>query len=162
MGEMGVFKPDEVNEAFAAICPGELTSKYAMYPIRAPYNERWLKVTEEFEGKPVFIKALKDEGIKTDYIWCKNGTRGKGYYHVLTKIAYNNLYSRLKSEGAGAGCCGLGDLKRADQHDTVCRIVYNRARCNRPDDVAGAEQAIDHLAGTQVNPLHGVNVTVTV
>lgn len=155
---MGAFKPDEVNEAFAAVCPGELTSKYCVYPFPKEYRAKWLSPKQDkFDGKPVFIKADKFDGVKTDYIWCKNGTEGRGYYHVLTKIAWNNLYSRLSSEGDGTCCC-MGDSKRADQWDTTRRIVYNRCRSNCPDDDKAAEQAIQHMAGTKLNPVHGLKI----
>eukprot|EP00339_Tiarina_fusa_P029193 CAMPEP_0117077502 /NCGR_PEP_ID=MMETSP0472-20121206/54654_1 /TAXON_ID=693140 ORGANISM="Tiarina fusus, Strain LIS" /NCGR_SAMPLE_ID=MMETSP0472 /ASSEMBLY_ACC=CAM_ASM_000603 /LENGTH=123 /DNA_ID=CAMNT_0004803879 /DNA_START=61 /DNA_END=428 /DNA_ORIENTATION=+ len=120
------FQPKKVNAAFADICP-ELKSKYAVYPIPEPYNLKWLAPNSTFEKKPCFIETAGDQGVIEDYVYCKLGPNGKGYYHVLTKMAYANLYSRLSAEGPGT-CCGFGDRKRADKWDTARLVVYNRSR----------------------------------
>lgn len=148
---------EEVNNAFAQICP-ELKSKYAIYPIPEKYRGRWLGFDEEFEGKPTVIPAdAKGTETPEDYVYCKNAPRGKGYYHVLTKVAYVNLYSRLSAEEPGTFCC-FGDREHSNQWDTARRVVYNRSRANRPDDAVGAVQAIDHLEGNKLNPVHGLKL----
>jgi hypothetical protein len=152
------FHPKEVNEAFAIICP-ELKSKYAVYPVPEPYNSKWLAPNSDFEKKPCYIDVSADQGLIDDYVYCKHGPNGKGYYHVLTKMAYTNLYSRLSAEGPGTTCCGFfGDRKRADQWDTARLIVYNRSRCNRPDDEAAKTQAIDHMVGTSMDQTVGLKL----
>ena len=157
LDNMGAFQADEVNEAFALFCP-ELKPHYSQYPME---HDRWLNFKEKIDGKPTFVSADTNEGFKEDYVWCKNGPVGRGYYHVLTKTAYVNLYSRLMmSEGGGAAGCGCTPKRKvlgtADQHDTARRIVYARSRCSRPNDFDAQEQQIDHMAGTKLNPVHGL------
>jgi hypothetical protein len=88
-------------------------------------------------------------------MFCKRALKGPGYYHILTKVAYVNLYSRLVSTGSGASCC-FGDREINDAWDTTRRIVYNRSRGSVPGDILAAEQAIDHMEGTKLNPVHGL------
>ena len=152
---MTVLAPSEVNKAFALYCP-ELSVPCAQYPMK---HDRWLNFQEKYEGKPTFIAAeTPDEKFKVGYVYCKAAPRGRGYYHVLTKTAYVNLYTRLMSEGPPGSCCKPKpkDLRTADQWDTARRYVYARSRCSRPDDVQAAEQQIDHYAGTKLNPVHGL------
>lgn len=151
---MPSYKPEEVNAAFDLIEPEILSSPYARYPMQF---ERWLGFDEKFEGNPSFIPSNTDEGFRKNYVYCKYGPVGKGYYHLLTKVSWNNLYSKLMNEGPGTGCGCSGDSRgRVDAHDTTRRIVYNRSRSNIPDDYKAAEQAINHMAGTKLNPLHGI------
>jgi hypothetical protein len=154
---MTSYNPDKVNLAFAVICP-ELKSKYAVYPIPSTYQGRWLtpSAEEKFEGKPVVLLTDKEDGIKEDYVYCKATPLGRGYYHMLTKVAYVNLYTRIQNEGSGAFLC-FGDKKKADQWDTCRRIVYNRSRASRPDDVQGAKQSIDHMEGSKL-PGYGLKL----
>mmetsp|Transcript_9927 Transcript_9927/g.11885 ORF Transcript_9927/g.11885 Transcript_9927/m.11885 type:complete len:142 (+) Transcript_9927:76-501(+) len=135
------FVAEEVNAAFAAICP-ELTSKYAIYPIDF---EKWLELDDVIDGEKVFQKSDNDMGLKENYVWCKNGPRGRGYYHLLTKMSYVNLYSRLSSSAPSSCCANQEMRKKVDQWDTTRRVVYNRTRPTRPNDELGAESAIDHL-----------------
>jgi hypothetical protein len=148
---MGPFKPAEVNAAFAKTCE-ELTSKYAQYPMQ---YERWYGSSELIDGMKVFIMAKKDLGFKEHYVWCKYGPTEAGYYHILTKTAHVNLYSRFDS--MAASCCG-GKIDDFDAFDTTRRITYNRARSNIPNDSKAAEQAIQHMAGTKLNPVHGLKL----
>ena len=140
------------NKAFAMTCP-DLTSKYAQYPIKF---ERWLSFDEMFEGKKAFLPSEQDEGFKEDYVYCKRGPKGKGYYHILTKVSNNNLYSRISSSSPGV-CC-FGDAKAIDAWDTTRVVVYARSRASRPDDEAAKEQCVDHHVGTKLNPVHGLKV----
>lgn len=151
---MAIISAEEVNEAFAFYCP-ELKVKCARYPMK---YDRWLNFKQTYEGKPTFIPAKTDEGLKDCYVYCKAAPCGKGYYHVLTKTAYVNLYTRLMSEGPPGGCCKPKpkDLRTTDQWDTARRYVYARSRCSRPDDAAAVEQQIDHYAGTKLNPVYGL------
>ena len=70
----------------------ELASSYAKYPLK---EKSWLGPNAKGpKGEPCFIKE-SDNGIKMDYVYCKNGINGPGYYHLLTKTSYVNLYSRV-------------------------------------------------------------------
>mmetsp|Transcript_119 Transcript_119/g.222 ORF Transcript_119/g.222 Transcript_119/m.222 type:complete len:154 (-) Transcript_119:179-640(-) len=149
--------PEEANAAFAATCP-ELTSAYARYPIDF---KRWLDLDEMMDGEKVFQKSEIDNGLKENYVWCKNGPRGQGYYHLLTQISYVNLYSRIANSAHGSACCSSKSSAqriKIDQWDITRRIVYNRTRSSRPCDSLAAEAAIDHQVGTAANPLHGLKL----
>ena len=148
---MGAFTPEQVNQAFDMTCP-ELKSKYARYPMK---RHRWLGFDETIDGQPTFIPSKQNEGLKEHYVFCKRGPKGVGYYHLLTKVSHVNLYSRIVSEGAGAGCCG-GDPKAVDAHDTTRRVVWARTKVSYPDDIAAQEQQIQHMEGTKLNPTYGL------
>lgn len=79
----------KVNQQMASICP-ELASKYAQYPLEG-YSS-WLNFEDETDGKPAFLAASQDGGLKEHNVWCM---KGKGYYHLLTKVSYVNLYNRV-------------------------------------------------------------------
>jgi hypothetical protein len=151
---MGVLSAATVNNAFDLTAP-ELKSPYARYPMK---YERWLGFDEKYDGKPTFIGFEVDEGFKEDYVYCKCGPQGKGYYHLLTQVSYVNLYSRIMSEGAGAGCLWNKDGAKFDAWDTTRLILYSRTRCSRPDDDDAKEQGIDHYVGTKLNPVYGLKL----
>jgi hypothetical protein len=151
---MGVLSDATINKAFDLTAP-ELKSQYARYPMK---YAGWLGFNEKHDGKPTFIGADTDQGFKLDYVYCKHGPNGKGYYHLLTKVSHGNLFSRIVSEGAGAGCLFNRDAAKFDAWDTTRRIVYARTRCSRPDDNDAKEQGVDHMAGTKLNPLYGLKV----
>lgn len=138
------FTAEEVNKAFKRAAPELYESEFATYPIK---YDRWLQPNEEFEGKPMFVASETDQGMETDYVFCKNGTHGKGYYHLLTKTSYVNLCSKLVSTGSGTSCCFGGDATTEDAWDTAKRICYNRSRASKPDDAVGMEQAVDCFNG---------------
>ena len=128
--------------------PNSPPSIYAVYPFPDEYKSKWLSPYDMCDKNLCFIASEEDQGKKQHYVYCKRGPLGKGYYHVLTKVAYSNLYTRLQSEGSGVVCgclAGSKAKKRAEQWDTARRLVYNRCRCSRPDDEAAAVQAIDHM-----------------
>ena len=134
-------------------CP-ELSSKYATYPLT---RDRWLKFDESIDGNTAFIAAEQDEGMKENYVYCKVGLKGPGYYHLLTKVSYVNLYNRIGNSPPSV-CCGGGSRADVDAWETTQRIVYNRSRAPRPDDTAGARASVDHMEGSKLNPVHGLNV----
>jgi len=156
---MTSFHHDDVNMAFALICP-ELKSRYAACPIPEQHGAKWLSpsATAEFEGKPIVVLAEKDDGPKEDHICCKRGPIGAGHCHVLCRTSCVNLYTRLQKEGNGLvlGCLS-GDRKHAGQWDTCRHIVCNHSRASRPDDADGAEKAIDHMEGSEL-PGHGLKL----
>ena len=149
---MGVFKAKEVNSAFKEFVPELAGVPEAAYPFQ---HERWLGFNEEYEGQPTFVASKTNDGVKPGYVYCKNAPKGPGYYHVLCKCSYVNLYARLMSEGSPSTCC-KPDAKAADRWDTARRVIYARSRCSRPDDGAAAEQQVDHMVGTALNPVHGL------
>ena len=147
---MSAYDADEVNIAFARLCP-ELKSRYAVYPFPESSPASWLVPSKgvTYEGKPVVVLAdtkEKEHPLKEDYVFCKAGPLGEGYYHVLTKTAYVNLSTRLNAQGNGKFLC-FGDNQRAEQWDTCRRIVYNRSRANKPDDKHAAEAGVDQMVG---------------
>lgn len=143
----------KVNKQMAATCP-ELASKYARYPLEG--YSAWLGCDQEIDCKPAFIAALQDAGMKENYVWCKVGMKGKGYYHLLTKMSYVNLYNRIENSPPGA-CCGVGgSYEETEAWETTKMYLYNRSRAPRPDDTAGASSAVDHMEGSKLNPLHGI------
>merc|ERR1712231_10816 len=95
-------KIDKYNKKLASVAP-ELASEYAKYPMSYP---KWLNADATYEDKPCFIKAEKDEGMKMDYVFGTVGPNGHGYYHLLTRFAYNNLKNRLIEEEPILPCCG--------------------------------------------------------
>jgi hypothetical protein len=152
---MVVQSAETINKAFDLTAP-ELKSQYARYPMK---YARWLGFNEKYDGKPTFIAADTDQGFKQDYVYCKHAPNGKGYYHLLTKVSHVNLFSRILSEGAGAGCLCNKDFAKHDSWDTTRLVVYARTRCSRPDDDDAKEQGVDHYVGTKLNPVHGLKVT---
>lgn len=131
---------DKINAQLQQIVP-ELKSKYAIYPIAM---DRWYNFDEKSpDGKPIFISSEKDTGLKMDYVYCSRGPQGKGYYHLLTKIAYVNLYNYVGNQAVG--CCGSGDKTDADAHAVAKRIIYARSQARRPDDVVAREDAVMKL-----------------
>lgn len=152
----------QINEAFDLVCP-ELQSKYGRFPMKF---DKWrYDFDGKYEdGKPIYIAAATDQdGVKLDYVFCKNGPLGKGYYHLCTKVAHVNLAGRFMSSTGPGGhsWCGGGAGSTAaerDAWDTTKRILYARSRCNKPDDDAAKEQGIDHMVGTELNPVHGLKL----
>jgi hypothetical protein len=142
----------KVNQQMGSICP-ELSSKYAQYPLEG-YSS-WLNFEDEIDGKPAFLAASQDGGLKEHYVWCKVGMKGKGYYHLLTKVSYVNLYNRVGNSPPG-GCCG-GSKEEMEAWETTKTYLYNRSRAPRPDDAAGAKASIDHMEGTKLNPVYGIS-----
>jgi len=126
------------NEGMVRVAE-ELGSKYAEYPIR---YKRWLNVTESVEGSPCFISSNGgDAGLKVDYVFCTRGPLGPGYYHLLTKVAYVNLYGRLQSSSPPSTCLCFGDRKGYNEYVGVKAVVYNRFFGSKPDDVQAKKDA---------------------
>ena len=90
------------------------------------------------DGKPTFVAAEKEDGLKMDYVYCPRGPKGRGYYHLRTKIAYVNLYSRLAASPPGGACgCLTGGKNNAAllaAWDTTKRICHERSQYSKPDD----------------------------
>mmetsp|Transcript_8504 Transcript_8504/g.10754 ORF Transcript_8504/g.10754 Transcript_8504/m.10754 type:complete len:166 (-) Transcript_8504:187-684(-) len=135
------------NETLSRIVP-ELASQYAKYPMK---RNSWLDPSSTtFEG---FIPYVKDKNVititlKVDYVWGP-GTRGFGYYHLLTRDSYVILNARLKNNAPAqcSVCCGSNARKRYNDHTDVENIVYARSIASRPDDFLGQQEVIQIARG---------------
>lgn len=141
----------KVNEQLKMTCP-ELGSVYAQYPLD---RDRWLGFDETIDGELVFVASTQDNGLKKNYVYCTVGQKGKGYYHLLNKTSYVNLYNREGNSPPGSCCAGASPEEMA-AWETTKMYLYNRSRAPRPDDVAGAKASIDHMEGSKLNPVYGI------
>ena len=140
----------EKNERMARFVP-ELKSPLASYPLR---REAWLDVNatvnnEDGTRTPAFIPYKADPNfpvpaLKDDYVWGP-GSRGFGYYHILTRDAYKTLNVRIRNKGKPTQCCCFGSpdsAQAAEDYDVVSEIVYNRSVATRPDDIQAVKDAL--------------------
>lgn len=137
----------------------ELKSPLVLYPLK---RENWLDLNatsinnEDGTSTPAFIPYKKDPGypaptVKEDYVWGA-GPHSWGYYHLLTKNAYEVLHYRLLKEAKPAGqwCCVLSSnpaVARED-YDVVKVILYNRSKASIPDDFQAQADAVDDARGS--------------
>ena len=123
----------------------ELASEYAKYPMK---YKVWLTPNQKGpKGEPCFLPS-PDVGVKMDYVFGR-GPSGPAYYHLLTKTAYVNLYSKINSSNPVACCaCSKASMKEMDEWDDVLRIMYNRYKAKIPDDEQGAKDAIAEARDT--------------
>ena len=148
----------EINALMAKHVP-ELASCYATYPLK---EEQWYGANHKGKkGEPCFLSAPTNEGLKIDYVWGGKGPLGPGYYSLLTKPAYVNLYSRVNSEGPGACCCGAPSAesrRTVAEWDDVKTIVYGRYVSPQPDDAVAAKAVERESRSTAVaHHLYGGN-----
>jgi hypothetical protein len=150
----GAFVPAEVNAAFDLTCP-ELKSEFARYPIK---YSKWYGADDSYGEQPMFVASGNDMGMKLDYVFCKRGPKGKGYYHFLTQMSYTNLVTRISANPPpGMCCCTSASLSLSfDAWDTTKRVLQYRTRLSRPDDSLFGEQGIHHMTQNHINPLHGI------
>ena len=141
-----VSKPaKEINASMIKFLP-ELDSDYARYPM---HHERWYQPSEKGpKGEPCFL-AGPDAGVKKDYAYCKRGVKGPGYYSLMTKVSYVNLYSKIDSlqPGTCGIACNSADRKLMDEHDDVKRVLYGRQFSPKPCDAAAGKRAMDEAQG---------------
>lgn len=141
--------PEKLNASMIKFLP-ELDSDYARFPL---HRERWYQPKETApKGEPCLVKSDADAGIRKDYVYCKAAPFGPGYYSLMCKVAYVNLYTKLDSLQPGTCGCGCNAADRAamDEYDDVKRVIHARHLSPRPDDgVAAAKQISDSqsLAG---------------
>jgi hypothetical protein len=136
----------EINASLIKFLP-ELDSDYATYPM---HYERWYGPAELGpKGEQCFVAGKESDGIKKDYVFCKRGLKGEGYYLLLTKASYVNLYSKIDSLQPGTcGCaCSAADRVALDEWDDVKRVIYGRQFSPRPDDGAAGKRAMDEAQG---------------
>ena len=127
----------EINEMMERVAP-ELGSVYAKYPLALP---GWLMPGGTGPNSaPGYIKA-DTESCKENYVY-GDGLSGIGHYHILTRDAYVNLTTRLKSTTPIGWCCFAGSRKAADEHYDVTQICYNRSISSVPDDAVAAREAL--------------------
>lgn len=146
----------EINQSMVKFLP-ELDSVYARYPM---HHERWYQPSEKGpKGEPCFLAASEDAGIKKDYVFCKRGVKGAGYYLLMTKVSYVNLYTKLDSlqPGTCGMACNSADRKAMDEYDDVKRVLYGRHMSPRPDDAAAGKRAMDEAVG-MAQATYGLNV----
>ena len=130
----------EINTIMAKHVP-ELASPYAKYPMK---HEKWYGANHKGKkGEPCFLSSSQNAGVKMDYVWGK-GPLGPGYYSLLTKAAYVNLYSRVNSEAPGECCCVFSAEARTkiDEWEEIKRIMHARYVAPQPDDAAGLKRAL--------------------
>lgn len=109
----------------------ELRSPFARYPLDRP---RWIRPTREthtpkddgaeltFIACPPPPKGTKND-VKMNYVWGP-GSKGYGYYHLLTKESYVALSARMHSECAPPiPCCG-GATKESEEKRNELEHVY--------------------------------------
>lgn len=130
------------NADMIRIAP-ELDSVYGRYPIRF---KNWLDPSSSTDkGEPCFI-ASPDIGVKQNYVYGR-GPLGNGYYHLLTKPAYVNLYGRLQSSAPSPGCCCFGG-NDYQTYQGVKDVMYNRYVGSIPDDVQAKKDALSKAKDT--------------
>ena len=136
---------DEVNRKLVWFLP-ELASEYGKYPIE---RKKWLSPEDVVtpKGQPCYIKG-KNEGIKMDYVYGK-GPCGPGYYHLCTKTAYVNLYTRIANE-CPVGICSFTNAARVqyEEWDDVKRIIHARQLATKPNDQIALEDQISNASLT--------------
>ena len=88
---------------------------------------------EKINGNNCFIETTQNEGVKEDYVYSEDSE--PGYYHLLTKQAYIQLYKDLETKEPSLPCCwDKAGAKKYDEYARVKKIVYNRSIASKPDD----------------------------
>jgi hypothetical protein len=128
----------EVNDIMVQFLP-ELASDYAKYPMK---RDRWYLPNENgLKGEALFLKE-ENKGVKMDYVFGR-GPGGPGYYSLLTKTAYINLYTRITHECPVAFCAMSKKAHKAcDEWDDVKRIIHARQLATKPDDQTAKSDAL--------------------
>ncbi len=154
----------DINEKMKVV--PELRSPHARYPLN---RSRWIRPSEEprtpkqdgdeltFIPHPKTPKGQTNQ-VKLGYVWGP-GTKGFGYYHLLTKEAYVALSARLHSETAPTPtCCGAGgNGKRGNDELEDLRYVYQfvvhpRSKCPVPNDSSAYNHSVEEGRASHINP----------
>ena len=144
-------KNAQINAKMARVCP-ELASEYAKYPLAM---KAWMSPGAKGpKDAPMFIAGPRGSPMKMDHVHGA-GPKGWGYYHLLTRDSYINLYARLTNE-TPLCCCGFSAQARTEmsEWDDVKTIVYNRSVARIPDDVQGKKDAISLAQGEAQGHYH--------
>lgn len=136
---------EDINSILIKLLP-ECDSEYARYPMK---YSKWLGLGEKDPmGKPAWIKRSWNQGVIKDYVYGR-GPGGPAYYHLLTKIAYTNLYTRICNE-CPVACCSLNKQTRKsyDEWQRAKRIIHARYSSSKPNDQVAANQQIQGSKAT--------------
>ena len=135
----------EVNRELCRVAP-VLASPHARYPLHK--KNRWLQPFETtVDGKPAFIPTkefphslIELDTDLPDYVW-GYGPLGKGYYHLLTREAYKNLFDYMNIAEFGGLSFFLKVMntpcyrrKSRELHE-IKAIIHNRCCSKTPEDV---------------------------
>lgn len=144
---------DEINAILKKLLP-ELDSKYATYPMT---YTKWYTLGEKGpKGEPMWMKSTVDAGVKQDYVYGR-GPGGPAYYHLLTRNAYINLYTRISNECPIACCaCSAPQRKAMDEWDSVKRIIHARHVSDVPNDQIAKHRQIEQAKGVAQNWHNGM------
>jgi len=84
----------ELNSSMVKFHP-ELSSDYAHYPMN---HKRWLQPSEKGpNGEPCYVKGGDPSLRKKDYVYCKRGAFGPGYYSLMTKVSAYFEHNMMRS-----------------------------------------------------------------
>jgi hypothetical protein len=149
----------ERNDAMGKVAP-ELLSLYAKYPLQ---QKAWLSPDGIGpKSEPGFIKdaeAKKNAAVVKEHYVHGNGTKGRGYYHILTRESYNILFVRLQNNSPIVCCCFANSRKVGEEHYMVRQICYNRSVSPIPDDVVAAKTAEEIARGVAQSSYHGTSAS---
>lgn len=142
---------EEMNRKMVKFLP-ELASSFAVYPMR---RDRWYSPTEKGPNGQALYIASSNNGIKLDYVYGR-GQCGEGYYSLLTKVSYINLYSRVSNECPSTCCACTKEARIAyDEWDDVKRLMHARQASPIPDDGVAKDAAIRQAKDTAQAYYHG-------
>jgi hypothetical protein len=148
-----------INDILAKYIPEFERSKCAHYPMK---YDRWYDPSETApSGDPCFIpksaapekSAKKDNKdgstkmpIKENYVFCKSGPLGEGYYSVLCQYTYEYLDERLQTmvpqeqPNCFWSCCRAKSRHAWKEWELCGQVVRNRRYSSVPDDRVAAEE----------------------
>ena len=147
-----ITKPaNEINKSMVEFLP-ELNSDYARYPMS---HERWYEPNEIGpKGEPCFVPhdGASYAPIKRDYVYCPEGSAGKGYYSLMCHNSYVNLHRKLKSLAPQAGFCpcfASKEVRKAlDRYDDVKRVLHMRRLPVVPNDKLASDIVLGQAKAT--------------
>eukprot|EP00581_Thalassiosira_minuscula_P012943 CAMPEP_0183721572 /NCGR_PEP_ID=MMETSP0737-20130205/13808_1 /TAXON_ID=385413 /ORGANISM="Thalassiosira miniscula, Strain CCMP1093" /LENGTH=176 /DNA_ID=CAMNT_0025951609 /DNA_START=48 /DNA_END=578 /DNA_ORIENTATION=+ len=125
----------------------ELRSRHARHPLN---RSHWIHPTKEARtpqadgDEATFIAYPKPQKgqtvpVKEGYVWGP-GSKGFGYYHLLTKDSYVALAARLANETTPTISCCFGGKPKTSKDDTedirhvYQFVVYPRSKSPVPND----------------------------
>ena len=91
-------KYEQANRKMQRVA-AELKSEYAQFSLHNDKDlTKYLSPNGQGpKGEPLFLPSLHEESqIIPDYVYSANGPNGAGYYSLLTKAAYTEIFGRLQ------------------------------------------------------------------